>query len=134
MARGKRLGLTLEEIADLANAWGNLDCSTTHDQLLELLDSKLAHVQEEIVELTRFADQLQEVHGASRVAPPRTAGAVISAAARRHSPLTRPPNQQNDGSIASPSAPTPPDDAHSPGPVRRAHPPGCPSSRLGVVA
>ncbi len=62
MARGKRLGLTLEEIADLADAWDNLDCSITHEQLLELLDTKLAHVHEEIVELTRFADQLQEVH------------------------------------------------------------------------
>lgn len=61
MARGKRLGLTLEEIAELADAWENQACSITHDQLLELLDAKLAHVHDEITELTSFADQLQEV-------------------------------------------------------------------------
>lgn len=62
MARGKRLGLTLEEIAELADAWENQDCRITHEQLLELLEDKLADVHEEIVDLTTFADQLQEVH------------------------------------------------------------------------
>jgi len=62
MARGKRLGLTLEEIANLADAWENKECVITHEQLLELLDDKLAHVHDEIVELTSFADQLQAVH------------------------------------------------------------------------
>lgn len=62
MARAKRLGLTLEEIAELADAWDNLECSITHEQLLDLLDSKLAHVHDEIVELTRFADQLEDVY------------------------------------------------------------------------
>lgn len=50
MARGKRLGLTLEKIADLANAWENQACSITHEQLLELLDAKLAHVHDAIDE------------------------------------------------------------------------------------
>jgi DNA-binding transcriptional MerR regulator len=62
MARGKRLGLTLEEIADLADAWEDEDCAVTQEQLLELLEDKLADVHDEIVELTTFADQLQEIH------------------------------------------------------------------------
>lgn len=61
MARGKRLGLTLEEIADLADAWDSRECRITHEQLIDLLDAKLAQVHDEIVELTRFADQLDEV-------------------------------------------------------------------------
>jgi DNA-binding transcriptional MerR regulator len=62
LARGKRLGLTLEEISHLADAWDHEDCSITHDQLVGLLDAKLAHVHEEIVELTRFAEQLEQVY------------------------------------------------------------------------
>lgn len=61
MSRAKRLGLTLEEIAQLAQAWDNEPCAITHDQLVDLLDSKLAQVHDEIVELTRFAEQLAAV-------------------------------------------------------------------------
>lgn len=61
MARAKRLGLTLDEIAELAHAWDNEPCSVTHEQLVGMLDAELAQVHNEIVELTRFADQLQVV-------------------------------------------------------------------------
>lgn len=63
MARAKRLGLTLEEIAELADAWDNRKCSITHEQLVGLLDTKLEQVRDEIVELTRFAEQLEVVYG-----------------------------------------------------------------------
>lgn len=33
MSRGKRLGLTLEETAALADAWAHEQCSTTHQHL-----------------------------------------------------------------------------------------------------
>ena len=62
MSRAKRLGLTLEEIADLADAWEHQQCSITHQQLVDLLDAKLAQVHDEIVELTGFADQLAGVY------------------------------------------------------------------------
>lgn len=61
MARAKRLGLSLAEIAELAHAWDNEPCSITHEQLVGMLDAKLAQIHDEIVELTRFADQLQAV-------------------------------------------------------------------------
>lgn len=62
MSRGKRLGLTLEEVAALADAWEHEQCSITHRQLVDLLDAKLAQAHDDIVELTRFADQLAAVY------------------------------------------------------------------------
>lgn len=62
MGRAKRLGLRLEEAAVLADAWQHEQCAVTHEQLVELLESKLADVREQITELTRFADQLEAVH------------------------------------------------------------------------
>lgn len=59
---------------------------------------------------------------------------LTSAVARQHSPLTRPRNRRNDGSVACPSALTPPDHARRSGRVRTAHMPVCPSSRLEAVA
>lgn len=61
MARAKRLGLSLEEIGQLANAWDSQPCSITHEQLVDMLEAKLAQVHDEIVELTQFADQLEAV-------------------------------------------------------------------------
>lgn len=61
MARAKRLGLSLEEIAGLARAWDDQPCASTHEQLLGLLEDKLTQVRGEIRELGRFEDQLQEV-------------------------------------------------------------------------
>lgn len=72
MSRAKRLGLSLEEIAHLADAWANHDCSITHEQLVRLLDAKLHQVHDEIVELTRFAEQLQDV--IDRMPEPPTEG------------------------------------------------------------
>lgn len=60
MARGKELGLTLAEIAELADAWQVEDCAVTHERLVERLDAKLAEVRDEIAGLTRFADRLAE--------------------------------------------------------------------------
>lgn len=62
MARAKRLGLRLDEAALLADAWQHEQCSVTHDQLVGLLETKLADVREQIAELTAFAGQLEAVH------------------------------------------------------------------------
>lgn len=62
IARAKRLGLTLDEATVLAEAWQRQACPATHDQLVGLLDSKLAGVRERIAELTRFAHQLEAVY------------------------------------------------------------------------
>lgn len=62
MSRAKRLGLRLEEASVLADAWQHEQCAVTHEQLVELLETKLAAVGEQIAELTRFAHQLEAVH------------------------------------------------------------------------
>lgn len=62
MARAKRLGLRLDEAAVLADAWQHEQCSHTHEQLMGLLETKLADVREHIAELTHFARRLEAVH------------------------------------------------------------------------
>lgn len=62
MARAKRLGLRLNEAAVLADAWQHEQCSVTHEQLVGLLETKLAEVREQVAELTAFARQLEAVH------------------------------------------------------------------------
>ncbi len=62
VARAKRLGLSLEEIGELAALRADRDCRSTRVQLVGLLESKLAQSHEEIVEMTRFADQLEAVY------------------------------------------------------------------------
>jgi DNA-binding transcriptional MerR regulator len=89
MARAKRLGLRLEEIAELARAWDDEPCAITHGQLVGLLDRKLTQVHDEIVELTRFADQLAAVYervtGRPREARPlRPRLRLRARAGRRH--------------------------------------------------
>lgn len=61
IARGKRLGLSLEEIADLVTVWDGTNCGATLERLLGLLAAKRAEIVEQIRELERFADQLAAV-------------------------------------------------------------------------
>lgn len=63
IARAKRLGLPLEEIGVLAEAWGREDCRATREQLLALVEGKLAQVRHLIGDMVRFRDQLEKVHG-----------------------------------------------------------------------
>ncbi|HZD18720.1 MAG TPA: MerR family transcriptional regulator [Actinomycetota bacterium] len=63
IARAKHLGLPLEEIRVLAEAWRKEDCRATREQLLRLLDAKLAQVRHLIGDMVRFRDQLEEVYG-----------------------------------------------------------------------
>jgi DNA-binding transcriptional MerR regulator len=62
IGRAKRLGLTLQEAAVLADAWQHQQCTATHEQLVALLEAKLADVREALAEMTRFAEQLQDVY------------------------------------------------------------------------
>lgn len=101
MARAKRLGLTLEEIADLADAWDNRECTITHGQLVALLEAKLAQAHDEIVEITRFADQLQAVFERVTGERPDPAAVALTAAARRRSPMS--PRRLSVASVTCPS-------------------------------
>lgn len=69
ITRGKRLGLSLEEIADLLAIWDGTNCSPTQDRLSALLAAKQVEIREQIAELERFADQLADVEARLLAAP-----------------------------------------------------------------
>jgi MerR family transcriptional regulator, copper efflux regulator len=62
IARAKRLGLPLEEIRTLAEAWSRQDCRATRGQLEALVQSKLAEVRHRIGDLVALREQLEEIH------------------------------------------------------------------------
>ena len=62
IVRGKRLGLSLEQIAELLGVWDGSNCATTKDLLRQLLDEKQAEIAAHMRELRRFSKQLRDVH------------------------------------------------------------------------
>jgi len=70
VTRAKRIGLTLEQIAELLPIWDGVNCAATHEQVSRLVDTKRAEVLERIRELQRFVGQLDEVGKALEEAPP----------------------------------------------------------------
>jgi MerR family copper efflux transcriptional regulator len=60
--RGKRLGLDLEEIADVLQLWRTGDCGPTRDHVEALLHAKLAQVHRDLAELEAFQQQLADAY------------------------------------------------------------------------
>lgn len=60
IARAKQLGCTLEEITGLTTAWDGGQCGPVQDQLRQLVASKIAASQTQLVELMTFTSELQE--------------------------------------------------------------------------
>jgi DNA-binding transcriptional MerR regulator len=73
VTRAKRVGLTLEQIAEVLPVWAGVNCAATHEEVTRLVDAKRAEVHERIVELQHFADQLDEVRVALDESPPPAA-------------------------------------------------------------
>ena len=61
ITRGKRMGLSLEEIAELMAIWDGTNCGATKDRLVALLAGKRAEIAEQIRELRSFEEQLAEL-------------------------------------------------------------------------
>ncbi len=59
IARAKRLGCTLDEIRELAQAWDRDSCGPVQHQLRSLVGAKVAESQAQIVELMAFTSELQ---------------------------------------------------------------------------
>lgn len=59
IARAKELGCTLEEIADLVEAWDSDDCGPVKHRLRALVHTKVHAVQAHLAEQATFAAQLQ---------------------------------------------------------------------------
>ena len=73
ITRAKRIGLTLEQIAELLPIWDGVNCAATHSEMTRLVELKRADVAERIAELERFAAQLDEVRAALDDGPPPNA-------------------------------------------------------------
>ena len=73
VTRAKRIGLTLEQIAEVLPIWNHVNCAATHDEITRLVDEKRAEVLERVHELERFAAQLDEIRVALAEAPPPAA-------------------------------------------------------------
>jgi len=63
VARAKRLGLALDEVAELLRYWSDGACSTTRERLQLLLADKLKEVRRRIDDLTMLGGQLEEAYG-----------------------------------------------------------------------
>lgn len=61
ITRTKRLGLSLEDIAELITIWDGTNCRQTQVRLTELLNGKREEVRAQIHELELLAMQLAEV-------------------------------------------------------------------------
>jgi hypothetical protein len=59
IARAKRLGCTLDEIADLVGVWDGERCAPVQLRMHELVSGKLRDADRQIVELTAFTGQLR---------------------------------------------------------------------------
>lgn len=64
IARGKELGLSLEEIAELVELWDGDRCEPVAHRLRALLGEKVADTERRIAELVAFGRQLQTVGAA----------------------------------------------------------------------
>ncbi|MBA2282528.1 MAG: MerR family transcriptional regulator [Actinomycetota bacterium] len=72
IARAKALGCSLEEITDLVGLWDGERCGPIQRTFHDLVTSKLAQTERQIVELTALADQFR--HAARQLAGPATDG------------------------------------------------------------
>ena len=57
--RAKRLGCSLEDIADLMLAWEGGECGPIQERLRQLVADKLADAEREIVNLMAFSEELR---------------------------------------------------------------------------
>ena len=69
IARAKQLGCTLEEIADLAEAWDTDECAPIKHRLRSVVAAKIAETEARIAELTSFAGELRSTAKSLESAP-----------------------------------------------------------------
>lgn len=61
VTRARKLGLSCEQIIQLLPIWGGTNCTSTHDEVVRLIDDKGAEIAARIADLTAFAAQLDSV-------------------------------------------------------------------------
>lgn len=82
ITRGKRLGLTLDEVRDLMIVWDGTNCSATQVRMAELVAAKRADIVARIHELEQFVEQLDAAHAdLSATSGPETCSADLQCCA-----------------------------------------------------
>lgn len=70
ITRGRRMGLSCEQITDLLPVWNGANCPGAHERVSELVREKQAEIRDRIGELERFDAQLEAVRVALDESPP----------------------------------------------------------------
>jgi DNA-binding transcriptional MerR regulator len=86
ISRAKRLGLSLDEVRELAVIWDQDDCAPVQNRMAGLIAERLTETQDRIAELVAFGAQLQAV--ATRLAGPAHAGPCDDTCACGPAPTT----------------------------------------------
>ena len=60
ITRARRLGLSLDQIADLLGVWDGTNCATTRSRVVDILDTNLADITARISELETFVAELRD--------------------------------------------------------------------------
>jgi DNA-binding transcriptional MerR regulator len=70
VGRAKQLGLSLDEIIELATLWDGGSCAPVQHRLVDLLDTRRLELRARIAELVELADQLDRVAAAMPAVAP----------------------------------------------------------------
>jgi DNA-binding transcriptional MerR regulator len=73
ITRGRRMGLSCDQLADLLPVWNGTNCAGAHERVTELIGEKRREIRERIAELERFDTQLEAVGVALDESPPPAA-------------------------------------------------------------
>jgi DNA-binding transcriptional MerR regulator len=73
ITRGRRMGLSCEQLTDLLPVWNGTNCVGAHERVSELVREKRAEIRDRIAELERFDIQLEAVRVALDESPPPAA-------------------------------------------------------------
>lgn len=99
VGRAKRLGLSLEEIDELATAWRTGDCPTTRKHLQRMLAAKLHEIHRRMEELGAFGEQLDAFYrDLTGRPPPDRCGPACGCAPEEAEELGPPPPEPLTGS------------------------------------
>src|SRR5215471_4572439 len=73
VTRARRIGLTLEQIAEVLPIWDGVHCAEPHEQMTRLIDAKRDELLGRIADLERFVAQLEDVRRILEESPPPAA-------------------------------------------------------------
>jgi DNA-binding transcriptional MerR regulator len=85
ITRARRLGMTLEQVAELLGVWDGSNCATTRAGVVNVLDENLTEIARLIGELVAFQTELAGVRAALTADTPAVCGPDLSCCTPRMS-------------------------------------------------